>query len=116
MSDYLLNTNILSEVRRPHPNGGVLRFLSGTDEHRLSVSVLTLGEFRSDIVRIADPQRRDRLDAYLTKLRHCFAGRLLEVTVEIAEAWGACTAEPQSKDGPRLRSTHSRRRRRKSTG
>lgn len=88
---WLLDTNILSELRKGpgcHPN--VAKWAKDLDPDATHVSVLTLGEIRRGIDRI---RRRDEpqakvLEAWLEQIRRAFAGRILEVTEEVAEAWG----------------------------
>lgn len=44
---YLLDTNIVSELRKPRPHGGGVAWLQSLDEAQLYVSAVTLGEIQS---------------------------------------------------------------------
>jgi toxin FitB len=87
---YLLDTNVISEARKPSGNPRVRSWLGrqrGTD---LYLSVLVLGEIRQGIERL---RRRDAMQAevyevWLSTLRRDYADRILQVTDEVAEAWG----------------------------
>lgn len=55
---WLLDTNILSELRRPRPNEEVLGFIAACPLNELYVSVVTFAEIRFVIELVADPIRR----------------------------------------------------------
>ena len=46
MTRYLLDTNIISEVRKPKPHGGVLAWIEGLREDQLYISAVTIGELQ----------------------------------------------------------------------
>src|SRR5258707_10987234 len=46
---YLLDTNVVSELRKPRPHGGVIAWLGGVDDRDLRISAVTLGEFQEGI-------------------------------------------------------------------
>ena len=56
---YLLDTNVISELRRARPHGGVLAWLQSVSDAELHVSAVTLGEIQSgiEITREHDPVR-----------------------------------------------------------
>ena len=62
---YLLDTNILSETIRRHPNKAVISWLNQLPGEGLYVSVLTLGEIRKGIETIGDSRRREKLRLWL---------------------------------------------------
>ncbi len=88
---WLLDTNILSELRkgsRCHPN--LARWASGVPPDSLFTSVLVLGEIRRGVERLRrrDPRQAKALAGWLERVRTAFAGRVLEVTEEVADQWG----------------------------
>ncbi len=86
---YLLDTNVVSEWTKPHPNAGVITWLEEVDEDRVFLSVATLAELRHGIERLAHGARRKKLDAWLREeLPLRFEARILPVTVEVADEWG----------------------------
>ncbi len=88
MTDWLLDTNVLSELRRPRPEPKVLAFVASQPLDLLYVSFVTLAEIRFGIELIPDPTRRSGLLAWLThKVRPMFEQRALEVTEDIMFRW-----------------------------
>ena len=87
---FLLDTNVLSEVRRKRPDPNVQAWLAAVPEAELYVSVLVVGEIRQGIERL---RRRDRPQAvvferWLSTLVDGYADRIVPLTVEVAEEWG----------------------------
>ena len=46
---YLLDTNVISELRRPRPHAGVVAWLSGVAPDQIFISAVTLGELQSGV-------------------------------------------------------------------
>ncbi|MGO9648327.1 MAG: type II toxin-antitoxin system VapC family toxin [Terriglobales bacterium] len=85
---WLLDTNILSELRRPKPEQRVVAFVAGCPLDQLHISVVTLAEIRFGIELVAEPNRRAELSEWLThKVRPRFDGRVLQVTEDIMLKW-----------------------------
>jgi len=87
---YLLNTNVISEIRKAHGNARVKSWFAATPADELYLSVLTVGEIRHGIERLRrrDPTRTSVFEVWLAALQHNFAEHLLPVTAEIADEWG----------------------------
>ena len=62
---YLLDTNVLSELRRTTPDAGVVEWFSRRPASTLFLSVLTLGELRKGIEAVTDAERRMALTDWL---------------------------------------------------
>lgn len=93
MNGFLLDTNVISELVKPEPDTKVVRWIEETDESILFLSVITLGEIRSGIERLAPGRRRGRLESWLKiDLRARFRNRILPVDESVAERWGALSA------------------------
>ena len=58
---WLLDTNVLSELRRPKPEPKVVAFVAARPLGRLYISVITLAEFRFGIELVSEPNRRAEL-------------------------------------------------------
>lgn len=88
--NFLLDTNVVSEVRRRRPDRNVMRWFGDVDDSLLHLSVLVLGEIRQGIERRRrhDPTAAESLETWLSTMRQRFARRLLPVTVDIADRWG----------------------------
>ena len=86
---FLLDTNVVSEWVKPHPNTGVTTWLSTVDEDSVFLSVITVAELRHGIERMPASARRDRLAMRLQKdLLVRFEGRVLAIDLTIAERVG----------------------------
>jgi toxin FitB len=85
---WLLDTNVLSEGRRPRPEPRVIAFYEREPAEELYISVLTLSEIRYGIERQNDPQKRAGLTKWLTQqVRPEFEGRILPITEDIMLRW-----------------------------
>ena len=85
---WLLDTNILSEGRKPRPDARVTAFYDAQPLNTLYVSVVNIAEIRFGIELQEDLARRVQLNDWLTlKLRPAFAGRILPVTEDILLKW-----------------------------
>lgn len=90
---YLLDTNVLSELRRKTPNAGVVEWFSRRPASTLFLSVLTLGELRKGVEGVANTHRRTALLDWLeVELPAFFTGRILAVDTHVADRWGRLTA------------------------
>lgn len=90
---YLVDTNVLSELRRKAPDAGVLEWFAKRPPVTLYLSVLTLGEIRKGVEGIADTPRRQALTDWLeTDLPLFFTGRILNVDAAVADRWGRMVA------------------------
>ena len=90
---YLIDTNVLSELRRKAPDPRVLQWFSHRRAGALYLSVLTLGEIRMGIEALPDLARRlVLLDWLETDLPAFFAGRILPIDVAVADRWGRLVA------------------------
>jgi toxin FitB len=87
---YLLDTNVLSEARRPRGDERVKRWISSAPAADLYLSVLVVGEIRRGIERLKrrDPEGAEVYEAWLGTVLHDYADRVLPVDAEIAEEWG----------------------------
>ncbi len=87
---FLLDTNVLSEIRKRAPDPGVASWFGSVPADKLFLSVLVVGEIRQGIDRLArrDPAQAEIFERWLGQLVNGYADRVVPVTVPIAEAWG----------------------------
>jgi toxin FitB len=98
---FLLDTNVVSEWTKPRPNAGVVAWLAEVDEDRVFLSVITLAELRHGIQRLADSNRRRRLEGWLhDDLMLRFESRLLPIDPPIADRWGEVVAQREAAGRP----------------
>jgi toxin FitB len=85
---WLLDTNILSELRRPRPEPRVVNFVSQCPLEQLYISAVTLAEIRYGIEVVEDISRRTELQDWLTeKVRPMFDQRVLQITEDVMVIW-----------------------------
>lgn len=91
---YLVDTNVLSEVRKRSPNAAVQAWARRTPTDQLFVSVITIGELESgaDRVRARDPAFAAALDAWIAELITGFGDNILPVSLTVARRWGRWAA------------------------
>lgn len=86
---WLLDTNILSEIRKPRPEPKVLAFIAGTPLDELYISTVTLAELRFgiDLLSRGSTQRTDLFQWLMHTIRPMFNDRVLPVTEDIMFRW-----------------------------
>lgn len=88
MSGWLLDTNVLSELRKPRPDAHVVAFVAAQPLDRLFVSTVTLAEIRFGIERLPDALRRTELSDWLAhRVRPMFEQRVLPVSEDVMFRW-----------------------------
>lgn len=103
MTGWLLDTNILAELRRPRPERRVVDFIAGQPLDSLHISVVTLAEIRFGIEMVTDAGRRAALTDWLShRIRPMFDGRLLPVSEDVMLKWRLLVEE-----GRKVRHTFS---------
>lgn len=91
---YLLDTNVVSELRKRVPDPAVAAWFKTVPATDLYLGVLVVGEIRQGIERLRgrDPAQADVVEGWLTTLKRDFADRILPITTAVAEAWGRLNA------------------------
>lgn len=88
MTGWLLDTNVISELRRPEPEPKVTTFIRSQPLERLFVSIVTFGEIRFGIELLPDATRRSELNDWLAhKLRPMFEQRALAISEDVMFKW-----------------------------
>lgn len=72
---YLLDTNVVSELRRPRPSRTVLDWIADVPAEQLFVSAVTVGEIQAgiEITREQDPDKAEELEIWLDKVQASYA-------------------------------------------
>jgi predicted nucleic acid-binding protein len=85
---YLLDTNVVSELRRPKPHGAVVAWLEGVDDDVLHLSAVTLGELQSgvEITREQDPAKATAIEAWIDAVARTF--NVLPLDGRTFRVWG----------------------------
>lgn len=85
---WLLDTNVLSELRKPRPEASVSRFITSQPLSQLYISVVTVAEIRFGIERVSDAVRRSDLGDWLNiRVRPMFDRRILAITEDVMLKW-----------------------------
>lgn len=88
MSGWLLDTNVLSELRKPKPEPKVVTFVAAQPLDQLYVSIVTFAEIRFGIELVSDARKRSELNDWLShKLRPMFEDRVLAVSEDVMFRW-----------------------------
>jgi predicted nucleic acid-binding protein len=84
---YLLDTNVVSELRRPRPHGAVLGWLRAVPDADLHVSAVTLAEIQAgiELTRDQDPHKARAIEAWLDQLEQ--AWNVLPMDAAIFRLW-----------------------------
>lgn len=92
--NYLLDTNIISELKRPKPDERVINWFATVNRESLYLSVLTLGEIRKGVDKLPEGQKKQALVFWLENdIPLWFDTRLLVIDAEIANCWGKLQAQ-----------------------
>jgi toxin FitB len=91
---FLLDTNVLAEVRKARGSSAVKAWLASVQGRELYVSVLVVGEILQGIERLRrrDARQAAVYQAWLTTLRRDFGDRILPITEDVALEWGRMNA------------------------
>lgn len=93
---FLLDTCLISELVKKSSHAGVIRWLDEQDEHKLFLSVLTLGELQKGISKLSDGDRKADLQAWVEHdLVERFHGRIVGLDLETAMVWGKLQGEAE---------------------
>jgi predicted nucleic acid-binding protein len=87
---YLLDTNVLSEMRKSNANPNVVRWFRSIHIEQCYICVITLGEIRRGIEkrRLQDAHYAEILESWLVQLERQYAERLLAFDKAAADSWG----------------------------
>lgn len=87
---FLLDTNVVSEVRKPAGDPNVKAWIDAVDSTQLYISVLVVGEIRQGVDRLArrDPVQAEVYETWLQQLYSDHHDRIIPLSPPIAEVWG----------------------------
>jgi predicted nucleic acid-binding protein len=87
---YLLDTNVISEIRKRSPDPQVLAWYNSLATEATFISALTIGEIRQGLERLRrkDQEQADLLQRWLEGLRISYADHIIAVDAAVAEEWG----------------------------
>jgi hypothetical protein len=88
MNNYLLDTNVLSELRKARPCGAVIAWLGGLREDQVFVSAVTLGELQAGVerVRSQDREKAGQIEEWVDRIAE--SHRILPMDGPCFREWG----------------------------
>jgi toxin FitB len=88
MSAYLLDTNVVSELRKPHPHGGVVAWINSQEEEQLFLSAVTMGELQAGIERTRrqDPAKASDIESWANRVAASY--QILPMDTPCFREWG----------------------------
>jgi len=99
--NYVLDTNVISELISKQPNKEVVEWLDHLDPNRIYLSVITIGEIRKGIEKLPPSKRREAVKEWLeADLLLRFQGRILEITTDVMLIWGELTGRLEKEGRP----------------
>lgn len=99
--NYLLDTNVISELISKRSNKKVVEWLDRLDSNTIYLSVITIGEIRKGIEKLPPSKRKERIKEWLEgDLLLRFQGRILEITTEVMLIWGELTGRLEKEGRP----------------
>jgi predicted nucleic acid-binding protein len=92
---FLLDTNVFREIGKTEPDAKVGAWLDTVDDADLAISALTVREVRKGVIKLRAKKREvaDRVEMRVREVFDAFGDRILPVTREVADLWGALLAE-----------------------
>ena len=90
---YLLDTCVISELVKPHPNARLVDWIGRQYEESLFLSCITLGEIQIGIAKLPASEKKSTLQNWLdTDLVERFGPRIIGIDTNIARMWGEIQA------------------------
>ncbi len=88
MNKFLLDSNVVSELRKPRPHGAVLAWLNDKQDEQLFLSAVTLGEVQAGIERTRrqDPAKANEIELWLDRLADSY--QILPMDAPCFREWG----------------------------
>jgi len=91
----LLDTCVVSELRRPKANPRVRRAVESLNSEDLFLSVISVGEIAKGIALLREAKKKEELDGWMHSLERDYTDRILGVDLETSHIWGELSAEAQ---------------------
>jgi predicted nucleic acid-binding protein len=99
--NYVLDTNVISELIAKQPNPKVVAWLDSLDPSTLYLTVITIGEIRKGVEKLPASKRKDDVKVWLeTDLLLRFQGKILDITTDVMLVWGELVGRLENQGKP----------------
>ena len=89
---YLLDTNVISELRKRRPHPAVVDWLRGVPADSLHISALTIGELQAgvEVIRAQDPVKAEEIEFWIDRVAHTW--NVLPMDARVMRLWARLMA------------------------
>jgi toxin FitB len=99
--NFILDTNVISELVAPDPSTHVLNWIDSLDPASVFLSVITIGEIQKGIARLPDSKRKALLISWLEQdLLTRFRNHILNIDTDVMLVWGQLLADLEKQGQP----------------
>jgi len=99
--NYLLDTNVISELTTTDPDSNVVAWLENIDQENFFLSVITIGELKKGIEKLSGSKRKKDLVSWLENdLLVRFGERIVPLDLPVMLLWGTMVAELEKAGTP----------------
>jgi predicted nucleic acid-binding protein len=95
---FLLDTCVISSLRKPQENASLVEWISGVDESDLYLSAITIGELEKGVSRLPESKKKTAVSDWV---RHAvtnrFGNRVLPIDAAVAACWGELIGSREKK-------------------
>lgn len=99
--NYILDTNVISELVAARPDSKVVRWIEKIDPDNVFLSVIAIGELKKEIDKLPDSKRKELLDAWLREdLLVRFQDHILPIDIDTMLLWGSMNARLEAAGRP----------------
>jgi predicted nucleic acid-binding protein len=88
--NYILDTNVISELVKTTPNENLINWISLIDQNSLYISAISIGEIKSGIIKLkySNAKKAIKLDSWVNELLQVYTKRILEIDLDTCLTWG----------------------------
>jgi predicted nucleic acid-binding protein len=93
---YLLDTNVLSEIRNPKGNPKVLAYINAIPQENLFISAITIGEIAKGVEKLPEGKKKTALSVWLNdQIPTAFENRIISLDFDCMMEWGRFRAKAE---------------------
>ena len=98
--NYLLDTCVISEFVKPTPHSALLEWLAVIPSDALFLSVITIGEIRKGMSKLAESKKKIQLTLWVNTLIAEYDDRILPIDLAVSERWGILQGQAEKAGTP----------------